>query len=255
MSLAHSTHDVPILQPEIVMTETRPLQWTAQLSVPPPYSASSLNGDKITLPPSALEQLLSVATTITIPNGAPTHTASFDPYNPYSLHAERSARTQSEQTFQQLPHPLTFRLVNPQNGRIVYAGVREFSADEGTLGLSAFLRTALGLDDSKQGVADVQQAAEAKVTVHAAQLSKGTFVKLRPLEAGYDPEDWKALLEQHLQKNYTTLTKGEILTVPAPRKRGLTDTSFRFLVDSFTPDEEAICILSLIHISEPTRPY
>ena len=33
------------------------------------------------------------------------------------------------------------------------------------------------------------------VTVHSKQLPKGTFVKLRPLEAGYDPEDWKALLE------------------------------------------------------------
>lgn len=242
MSLLHPTLDAANMYSEINMTESRPLQWTAQLSVSLPHGAGSLNGDKITLPPSALEQLLSAAPTITISDVAPIHTTSFDPYNPYSLNVERSVRAQSQQTFQQLPHPLTFRLVNPQNGRIVYAGIREFSADESTVGLSAFLQTALGLVARKEEAPD-GETVKAQVTIHAAQLSKGTFVKLRPLEAGYDPEDWKSLLEQHLQKNYTTLTKGEILTVPAPRKRAQADTSFRFLIDSFLPDGDAICII------------
>src|SRR6202012_559271 len=71
------------------------------------------------------------------------------------------------------------------------------------------------------------------ITIHVQQLEKGTYVKLRPLEAGYDPEDWKSLLERYLRDNYTTLTRGELLVVPgAHRER------FRFLVDKFEPDEE-----------------
>lgn len=225
--------------------ESRPLEWTAQLSYTP-HQPLALPGDKIVLPPSALEQLLSAATTITVSDGPPTHSTSFDPYNPYSFGAERNARAQSQQTFQQLPHPLTFRLVNPQNGRIVYAGIREFSADEASIGLSQFLRNALGISDSPdiKQITDEDVAEEgSRVTIHAKQLPKGTFVKLRPLEAGYDPEDWKALLEQHLQKNYTTLTKGEILTMPAPRRRGSGEEKFRFLIDSFIPEGDGICVV------------
>jgi hypothetical protein len=68
-------------------------------------------------------------------------------------------------------------------------------------------------------------------------------VKLRPLEAGYDVDDWKALLEQHLRKNFTTLTNGEILVVPSSHGTGGKKQYFRFLVDGFKPEADAICVV------------
>lgn len=187
-------------------------------------------------------------------------TSTFDPFNPYTFAAERAARAQLEERQQQLPHPLTFRLVNPQNGNVIYAGIREFSAEEGEIVLSKSLRDALGIKEDegiqhgREGDSDTQmtngieelgleESHPSTVTVHSKQLPKGTFVKLRPLEAGYDPEDWKALLEQHLRANYTTLTNGEILVVPGTHFVGGRKEEFRFLVDGFKPEGDGVCIV------------
>ena len=226
------------------------LKWSTQLDVLPPESTSLLRGDKIILPPLALEQLLSAAT-VTVVNSSVPQTSTFDPYNPYSFAAERDAREQLVERQQQLPHPLTFRLVNPENGRIVFAGIREFSAGDNAVGLSPFLRNSLGFNDEKRTdengflvetagsnccrVDDVE--ASPRLTVHVQQLPKGTYAKLRPLEAGYDAEDWKALLERYLRDNYTTLTNGEVLAIPAGKE------TFRFLVDGLKPNEEAITLV------------
>jgi hypothetical protein len=150
--------------------------------------------------------------------------------------------------------------VNPLNDRFVYAGIREFSAKENEVVLSAGLREALGIEDGQfegadrvngdntedlsmeggdvEGQPSLARAEPAVVTVHAKQLPKGTYVRLRPLEAGYDPEDWKALLERHLRDNFTTLTTGEILTVPGTRNE-----SFRFLLDKVFPEGDGICVV------------
>ena len=228
-----------------------PLKWSAQFDVLPPEATPPLRGDKIILPPSALEQLLSAAT-VTVSNQSQPATAGFDPYNPYSFAAERQAREQLFERQQNLPHPLTFRLVNPTNSRIVFAGIREFSAAENTVGLSSFLRQSLGFggqkgsdhsnglkSDTANDVSVVEEAGGvvSRLTVHVQEIPKGTFVKLRPLEAGYDPEDWKALLEQYLRDNYTTLTNGEVLAIPAGKD------VFRFLVDGLKPNEEAISLV------------
>lgn len=77
----------------------------------------------------------------------------------------------------------------------------------------------------------------AELTVHAKTLPKGAFVRFRPLEAGYDPEDWKALLEKHMRNTFTTLTKGQVLTIPSGRE------SYQFLIDKITPDGDGICIV------------
>lgn len=232
-------------------TERPPLKWSTQLSILPPESTPPLRGDKIILPPSALEQLLSAAT-VTVSSTSQPQTSSFDPYNPYSFAAERQAREQLVERQQQLPHPLTFRLVNPDSGRIVFAGIREFSAREDEVGISTFLREALGIQEAEKlgdtvesghehnanGVkAPDTQGIAPRLTVHAQELPKGTFVKLRPLEAGYDSEDWKALLEQYLRDNYTTLTNGEVLAIPAGKE------IFRFLVDGLKPNDEAITLV------------
>lgn len=228
------------------------LKWSAQLHVAP--SNRRLAGDKITLPQSALEGLLAAAPVVSVQSN-PSHniTSSFDPFNPYSFAAERRARAAFEDRQQQLPHPLTFRIVNPRNGRAVYAGIREFSADEGTIGLSSGLQEALdlrsappSLHTSRENTPSgdvvmtngVDNPKPEVLTIHAKQLEKGTFVKLRPLEAGYDPEDWKSLLERFLRDNFTTLTSGEILVVPGPRHE-----QFRFLVDRFEPEGDGICIV------------
>ena len=231
--------------------ERPPLKWSTQYDVLPPEATPSLRGDKIILPPSALEQLLSAAT-VTINNTSQPATASFDPYNPYSFAAERHAREQLVEQQQNLPHPLTFRLVNPANGRIVFAGIREFSAANNVVGLSPFLRQSLGFGgkqnpDKVNGLghstgfngSEPQESDSVfpRLTVHVQELPKGSFVKLRPLEAGYDPEDWKALLEQYLRDNYTTLTNGEVLAIPAGNEE------FRFLIDGLKPNEEAISLV------------
>lgn len=223
------------------------LVWSSQFSVLPANNTPVLKGDKIILPPSALEQLLA-ASTITVSLAGPLSNSTFDPYNPYSFAAEREARAEAFERQQQLPHPLTFRLVNPQNGRVVFAGIREFSAGSDQVGLSSFLRHSLGVDgengtveingtkESGSGTALINEEA-ARVTVHVKELPKGTYAKLRPLEAGYDPEDWKALLEKHLRDNFTTLTNGEILSIPAGEEE------FRFLVDGLKPNEEAVSLV------------
>ena len=228
-----------------------PLKWSSQYDILPPAVTPPLRGDKIILPPSALQQLLSAAT-VTISSTSQPATAGFDPYNPHSFAAERHAREQLVKQQQNLPHPLTFRLVNPENGRIVFAGIREFSAAENMVGLSPFLRQSLGFSgpkglDSVNGLehdvrvngSGVQEAngVTPRLTVHVQELPKGTYVKLRPLEAGYDPEDWKALLEQYLRDNYTTLTNREVLAIPAGKEE------FRFLVDGLKPNEEAISLV------------
>ncbi|MCJ1333723.1 hypothetical protein MMC10_010423 [Thelotrema lepadinum] len=201
------------------------LKWSAQFKVTTrESSARSLQGDKILLPPSALEQLLSAATVTVVTKDAPS--TPFDPFRS-QIFRNDAGRSRVADRHQNLPHPLTFRLVNPSNGNIVYAGIREFTAEEEEVAISEFLRHMLGLDQDKD---------EEMLTVHVVTLPKGTYARLRPLEAGYDA-DWKPLLERYLRNTFTTLTKDEILSVPS----GSTD--YKFLVDKFTPDGEAICIV------------
>ncbi|KAF6834605.1 ubiquitin fusion degradation protein [Colletotrichum plurivorum] len=228
------------------MDDNQPdLKWSASFAVLPAAksTARDLRGDKILLPQSALEQLLAASPRPPPPSN-PTFT-SYDPFNPY-------ARQQSgfdRDTSQQLPNPLMFRLVNQKNGNVVHAGIREFSAEEGEIALGPYLTEALGILPSDFGNAQIENGsdehdskmtyeARPTVTVHAKQLPKGTYVRLRPLEAGYDPDDWKSLLERQLRESYTTLTKDTILSV-----RGVKGEEFKFLVDKFLPEGEGICVV------------
>ena len=229
------------------------LNWSAPFRVAhPSHSASKdLRGDKILLPQSALEQLLAASTT-TGPSTTHTFTA-FDPYNPYSVADARRERSQYRENYQQLPHPLMFQLVNQKNGNTVYAGIREFSSAEGEVALSSYLLEALGIQESDiqdmqmadSGVVDLASEDEGKrgdegfqIMVKAKQLPKGTYVRLRPLEAGYDPDDWKPLLERQLRGNFTTLTKDSMLSI-----QGAKGEEFRLLVDKFQPEGDGICVV------------
>ena len=238
------------------------LDWSAAFSVGPPsrYAPKNLHGDKILLPQSALEQLLAASTT-TVPSTSHTFTA-FDPSNPYSVAAAQQERARYREISQQLPHPLMFRLFNQKNGHVVYAGIREFSAEEGEVALSPYILEALGIQEGElasppptsdqehtratdpvtENVEDgrQQQATDnwPKITVKAQHLPKGTYVRLRPLEAGYNPDDWKPLLERQLRENHTTLTRDAILCV-----KGVRAEEFRFLVDKFLPEGDGVCVV------------
>ncbi|TEA15633.1 Ubiquitin fusion degradation protein 1 [Colletotrichum sidae] len=224
------------------MEEVRPeLKWSAPFSLVPASRSApkDLRGDKILLPQSALEQLLAAS-----PRPPPPTSSSFtsyDPFNPYARQHTASDRDASEQ----LPNPLMFRLVNQRNGNAVYAGIREFSADEGEIALGSYLLDALGIvasDFTVSGAGDepleIDHTTWPRVTVHAKQLPRGTYVRLRPLEAGYDPDDWKSLLERQLRESYTTLTKNAVLSV-----RGVKGEQFKFLVDKLVPEGDGICVV------------
>ncbi|KAK3381951.1 ubiquitin fusion degradation protein UFD1-domain-containing protein [Podospora didyma] len=229
------------------------LNWSASFRITHPSRVASkgLQGDKILLPPSALEQLLA-ASTRTGPSTSHTFTA-FDPSNPYSVSEARRERAQYQETYQQLPHPLMFQLVNQANGNTVYAGIREFSSGEGEVALSPYLLEALGIQEkdikdvppAEEGVIDLTndedgrpEGSGVQITVKARQLHKGTYVRLRPLEAGYNPDDWKSLLERQLRAAFTTLTKDSMLSV-----RGVQGEEFRFLADKFQPEGDGICVV------------
>ncbi|RKK16771.1 hypothetical protein BFJ66_g5735 [Fusarium oxysporum f. sp. cepae] len=222
------------------MEETAPLRWSSALPVitPSAIATKNLRGDKILLPQSALEQLLAAAR-----SRPSTTTARSDPWSYSSSDAD---------TAQQLPNPLIFRLVNPKNKNAVFAGIREFSASEGTLGLSPWLTEALGIQEdecvSPKEVIDLEQDTAQnsermdvdgiQIKVEARQLPKGTYVRLRPLEAGYNPDDWKPLLERQLRENFTTLSKGSMLAV-----KGARGEEFKLLVDKVAPEGDGICVV------------
>lgn len=231
------------------MTEQPTIEWSTTLSVASPtsYPSKDLDGDKIILPQSALEQLLAASTSSSI-----SASASSNPFrNPQtSTSASSSSRAPyafDGDPYQQLPSPLMFRLVNPSNGNAVYAGIREFSAEEGEILLSPYLTEALGVGSAKHtpNEEDAPSSNETatpttpRITIHAKHLPKGTYVRLRPLEAGYDPDDWKSLLERKLRESFTTLTNGAILSVP-----GVKGELFRLLVDGFRPEGDGICVVN-----------
>ncbi|KAI5286468.1 hypothetical protein KEM54_006765 [Ascosphaera aggregata] len=207
------------------MADTKTLEWSSQYTVVQSDRTKRLTGDKVLLPQSALEQLLSSERT----GELPTRESSSDRIP--SRNTSQADGT-SLARYRLLPHPLTFRLFNPQNGLFVYAGVQEFSAEEGTIGLSSFLRQSLQIQPTEL------PKTKAVITIHAIHLAKGTFVSLRPLDAGYDTEDWKALLEKQLRNNFTTLTCGRVLSISS----GL-GNDFQFLVDNVGPEGEAICVV------------
>lgn len=219
------------------------LRWSAAYNVVPATekAARGLEGDKIRLPQSALEDLLSESAKQTTNLGS-----AYDPSNPYI----RSARPEYSDSLAgfvgQLPNPLMFRLVNPTNGNMVYAGIREFSAEQGEIALSQHLRDALDIkeaDDSfgneRTETSEIGGAkSRLQIRVEARILPKGTYVRLRPLEAGYNPDDWKALLERHMRGAFTTLTRNTVLSV-----RGVKGETFQFLVDKFEPEGDGICVV------------
>ncbi len=120
---------------------------------------------------------------------------------------------------QELPHPLTFSIST--GSMTSHCGVREFSAEEGYVLVPSVILDNLAAKPGEQ------------VKISYKALEKGERVRLRPLESGYDHEDWKALLESSLRSMYTTLTKGQVLKLGG---------GMRFLVDDVQP-ADVVCIV------------
>jgi len=194
------------------------LPWSTTLTVSAATrTPASLGGDKILLPSSALEQLIRLA------EQAPP--ASENALNPWARPtAPKDAL---------LPHPMIVQLRHRATGASVFAVPREFSAGEGEVVLSMFLRGALALADGDDG------DGAAVVDVNAASLPKGTSVRLRPLEAGYDDEDWKPILERYIRERFATVAEGMVLEVPRGVGKG---GAWRFLVDQALPGG-AVCVV------------
>ncbi|KAI1204335.1 ubiquitin fusion degradation protein UFD1-domain-containing protein [Annulohypoxylon truncatum] len=230
------------------MNEQPTIEWSTTLNVASraTYPSKDLDGDKIILPQSALEQLLAASTSSSNSTSISASASS----NPFRISTSTSASYSRApyafdgDPYQQLPSPLMFRLVNPSNGNAVYAGIREFSAEEDEVLLSPYLMEALGVDSTKdpsdeETASSSNEATTSRITVHAKHLPKGTYVRLRPLEAGYNPDDWKSLLERKLRESFTTLTNGAILSVP-----GVKGELFRLLIDGFRPEGDGICVVN-----------
>ncbi|KAM3504398.1 hypothetical protein MY11210_008367 [Beauveria gryllotalpidicola] len=200
------------------MDEPPALTWHGNYALLPleASSGSILNGDKIILPQSALEQLLSASAS-------------------QAVMQDKSTTASSH-----LPNPLTFRLVNPTTNKSVYAGIREFSAPEGTVILSPYLLSALDLamDGKATTTSSSSTISQFKLGVHTATLPKGTYARLRPLEAGYNPDDWRPLLERQLQRDFTSLTENTKILV-----HGVRGEVFQLLVDKLSPDGQGVCVV------------
>ncbi|CAK7225200.1 hypothetical protein SCUCBS95973_005781 [Sporothrix curviconia] len=212
-------------------------------------------GDKILLPPSALEALLSAASRAQqqadAKNGGGgtgygtvnTVNKSFRGFHSLGYSNNTNGNSSNSDGYD-LPQPLTFRLTSPATGKTVYAGIREFSAGEGEVVLSAYLRDALGLDDGDgdgNGCSNNDGPEKNSLLVAFHHLPKGTFVHLRPLAAGYNPADWRPLLERQLRQGFTTLTRGAVFTVHGGH--GMGSETFRFRVDDFKPAGDGICVV------------
>ena len=195
-----------------------------------PVTSHKLVGDKIVLPQGSLEALLSSA-------------AAAASRRRYALRLRGEAGSwegwsdaggegggDREEGEGLLPHPIIFRLYNPRNGRYTHAVPREFSAAEGEVAVSPFLAEVLGLRDGAD-LAEDEEVSGLNLTIVFKPLHKGTYVRLRPLEAGYDEQDWKALLERELRLGYSTLTVGEVLSVA-----GAGGGKYQFLIDKVLPE-------------------
>ncbi|KAI7402381.1 hypothetical protein KC328_g2799, partial [Hortaea werneckii] len=90
------------------MAETPELTWSAQYQLSS-IRSQGLPGDKILLPPSALEALLSASANLAAET-ARRDLPAYDPYNSSTYSAYRRAESEYQDHRHQLPHPLTFRL-------------------------------------------------------------------------------------------------------------------------------------------------
>ncbi|KAE8972038.1 hypothetical protein PR003_g26672 [Phytophthora rubi] len=158
------------------------------------------DGDKISLPVSALEEL--------------------NPQNALELGVFTFELSFDQQQQQQ---------EEPKEKRLTHAGVLEFVAEEGTVGLPPKVAASL-FGHSRQLPDSIQ--------VRFVRLEKGRFASLQPRGDGFGERqiDFKHMMERSL-KAHTTLTEGDVLFVRHGRE------TFEVLVAELKP-ERAVNILN-----------
>lgn len=183
--------------------------WTQAFKLGVPMNKLD-DGDKLLLPASALESLLSQSSANTSDYGSMTD-ASFG-------NGDQISQTSG------LPSPITFEIRNVKARNLIYGGVKEFSAEDGLVHLPQWMQRSLNLE-----VGDT-------VALRLKELPKGQWARLRPISADYkEIMDYRAALESYLRANYNTLTAGEILNIKYGSNR------YEFLVDDLKP-EKAVCV-------------
>ncbi|KAJ2823639.1 hypothetical protein IWW50_003692, partial [Coemansia erecta] len=178
-------------------------------------TANTMYSDKVYLPPSFLTSLLDTRSRDSGQEYAHRQSTSFRRTQQYQTAPEPSSISDyAPGDSSQLPSPLIFRLMRrsgvssagkpSQNDRsAVFCGVREFSCDEGYVGIPEWLMRDSGL------------AAGDSVAVEFVRAEKGLFAQLRALDAAAKSVgDLRALLETHMRTNLTALTVGETFQVP-----------------------------------------
>lgn len=97
--------------------------------------------------------------------------------------------------------PFIFMLQSSKTGQIMYAGVEEFIANEGTMYAPSWMMDNLYISPGD------------KLMITSVSLPKGSYTKLRPQTSDFlSVPDHQTLLEENL-KNYITLTSGKTISI------------------------------------------
>ncbi|KAJ1853109.1 hypothetical protein LPJ73_002709, partial [Coemansia sp. RSA 2703] len=130
--------------------------------------------------------------------------------------------------YENMPSPLILRVkqqglskAGASDSQAIYCGVREFSGDEGIIGIPDWLLEELQVQD------------EDAVVVETVKLEKGQFAQLQLVEDRETPQnmDVRAVLESHMRQRMTALFVGETICVNV----GGQSMPIRFTVSALEP--------------------
>ncbi|KAI8056940.1 ubiquitin fusion degradation protein UFD1-domain-containing protein [Syncephalis plumigaleata] len=187
--------------------------WSSSLRVQS-ISSDNNKGDRVVLPSSVLSQLLDKSHILEqSTNGNEQLHSTKDYYHDNqdsddedednNNHSELDRNTSVKKEEEDTATPLTFELRNEVTGQHTHAGVLEFSAEEGTIQLPAWMFQSLSIVEGDL------------ITIQTKKLPKGTWAQFQPLSDQYRHiRDYRAAFEAYLRSSHTTLTAGETIAVP-----------------------------------------
>ncbi|GMM35740.1 hypothetical protein DASC09_030650 [Saccharomycopsis crataegensis] len=131
-----------------------------------------------------------------------------------------------------LPSPLIFRVTNVSNGKHGFVGVKEFTAEPGSVFLPSVVQEKIKLEGTN-----------GEVTIELVEtVPKGESLTLKSMNPAITENivNLKFFLEANLSITYTTLTEGDVLTI----KNSLNDGEvFEFLISKTVP-AKTICVIN-----------
>mmetsp|Transcript_4975 Transcript_4975/g.7596 ORF Transcript_4975/g.7596 Transcript_4975/m.7596 type:complete len:389 (+) Transcript_4975:154-1320(+) len=117
--------------------------------------------------------------------------------------------------------PVMFQIVNPVNSRISHCGVKEFTADEGTVKIPKKVCDCLQLTDTESSSVQLKYIVLPPISSVTFQPKLNAFTNVGPV---------KQVLEENLV-HHTTLTKGDVITIWYRGK------SYELTVTNIVPDD------------------